>query len=85
MQAPRQKQKADLLLFFRFRFALTKNFFAKVKVFHVGKKKNGHFIFVDVNNHNNWLETSTGEITENSNIYKRIVTRNSVINIIKIS
>ena len=63
----------------------TKNFFSKVKVFHVGKKKNGHFIFVDVNNHNNWLETSTGEITENSNNYKRIVTRNSVINIIKIS
>lgn len=63
----------------------TKNVFAKGKVFYVGKKKNEHFIFVDVNNHNNWLETSTGEITENSNNYKRIVTRNSVINIIKIS
>ena len=63
----------------------TKNFFSKVKVFHVVKKKNEHFIFVDVNNHNNWLETSTGKIIENSNNYKRIVTRNSVINIIKIS
>ena len=63
----------------------TKNFFSKVKVFYVGKKKNEHFVFVDVNNHNNWLETSSGEITENSNNYKRIVTRNSVINIIKIS
>ena len=62
----------------------TKNFFAKVKVFHVGKKENEHFIFVDVNNYNNWLETSSGEITENSNNYKTIVTRNSVINIIKI-
>lgn len=62
----------------------TKKFFSKVKVFYVVTKGDGHFKFVDVNNHNNWLKTSTGEITEHCGNYAKIVTQNSVINLCKI-
>jgi len=63
----------------------TKKFFSKVKVFHVVTKGDGHFKFIDVNNYNNWLETSTGEIVGHCGNYAKIVTQNSVINLWKIN